>query len=433
MQWVKSHLVLVISGAVGIVSLVMIALGIFLSDVKETLAANQSVYSGLQAVANKPVNQDVLDRVRRQQQDVRRRIDEYLSRAAKVAVHAPLRGGVFPVLKEEVNRIEFPRDHLAKRLYLLQEVLKAGTPPDTQDVQDYQEALDRTRKQEAIDRGEDPNVVGPGVTEAITPDMTPEQRVKVDALAGAAVARAGEIQCYADLNSLDPGSAVTSAHPSQVELWKAQLSLWIQEDMVNVLAKVNEAEAAKVSAAGQKPNVTNLPIKNLLYLAVGNYVPAETAAGGAAPPGASAAAAAVNTPDSGSPPPGTADAVFTARGSTPTVDVVQFAMGLVIDVRSLPALLDEIAKAGFFTPLIVSYDAVPYNASLHEYVYGSAPVIRVRLEYEACMLREKYAEWMPEAVKSGGLSGPASLSGTGGAAPTRQPSYGPPMGGAMER
>ena len=437
MQWVKSHLVLVISGAVGVVSLVMIGLAIFLSDVQETLAANQSVYSSLQAAANKPVNSEVLDAVRRQQLDNRRRVEAFLGQA-KTSVHATLRTGVFPVLKEEVNRIEFPRDHQRQREALLG-LLKAGSPPDEQDVQDYQEGLDRTRKQEAIARGEDPNAVGTGAgVETITADMTPEERIKVDALAGAAVQRANQIRCYADLNSLDPASVITAPHPSDVALWKAQLSLWIQEDMVNILARVNEAEAVKVKAAGQEPNVTNLPVKHLLYLAVGNYVPADAGAGAAfSSSGGGAIAAAVDTADQGGPPPGLADAVFTARGSTPTVDVVHFAMGLVVDVRALPGLLDEIGKSGFFTPLSVSYEAVPYDPTLHENVYGPAPVIRVRLEYEACMLREKYQEWMPEAVKAGGLSGPSGSGGgvgggvMGGPQRPGQP-YGPPAG-VMER
>ena len=66
----------------------------------------------------------------------------------------------------------------------------------------------------------------------------------------------------------------------------------------------------------------------------------------------------------------------------------------------LPAVLNAICEAGFYTPLMVTYEAVPQGELPIGYIYGSAPILAVRLEFEGSFLRNKYAEWMPESIKT---------------------------------
>jgi hypothetical protein len=102
---------------------------------------------------------------------------------------------------------------------------------------------------------------------------------------------------------------------------------------------------------------------------------------------------------------GGGDSAFTERGTTEAVDVLHFDMVLVVDARSLPAVIDEICAAGFYTPLLVNYEVVPPNLTLSGYIYGSAPVIRVTLAMEAAMLRAKYAKIMPPSIETERTSG----------------------------
>lgn len=175
-------------------------------------------------------------------------------------------------------------------------------------------------------------------------------------------------------------------------MWAAQVTLWVQDDILGALAKVNE------NAAKQLPEkdrwVGNLPVKHLQGIWLGGYVPPAEAAGAPVFGHSSAQAGAAPT----GPPPGYPAAVFTNRGTMDGVDVIQFALQLVVDAHALPAIIDEICAAGFYTPLNVSYQVISPNPSLEGYIYGSSGLIRVRLEFEGCFLRKKYEKWMPETV-----------------------------------
>lgn len=465
-RWVKSNLTIVICGTLALVSLVLIGLGFFLPEAQANLTADKSVYDGLQSAGGKAANERAIEDLRRKQNEVRRNVQNWLAAAAKSAPRTLLHPDVFPDAKERFDRSEFKDSADHKRTELLA-TLRAKDQPGPEEVADYREevlkARDRERRESGA--GTDGTTLVPGMPQApvmpmtggpggpgyamdtmqptvIPENVTPEEWVKQDFHAGASVKRAQEVYCYASEASLDPRSLIPpdNRYPSAEIMWETQLSLWIQDDIIQALVRINN------EVAGQLPEdqrwVAYLPVKHLLYIATGFYLPKGLGGGD----GGGSMSGAMNAGGMGpvsvseaSPPAGTA--LFTKRQASETLDVVPLAVGLVIDANYLLRLLDEIGRGGFYTTLNVSYEAVPYDASLHGYIYGPAPVIRVRIELEHCILRDKlmigdkkYLDLMPQLIKAGtyvsqNRGGPSGPSFGAPGMPTRGP-MGPmgPMG-----
>jgi hypothetical protein len=440
------NLALVICGTLVVVSIVLIALGMFLPEAQASLTADKSAYDGLKSVAANAANDRVIEDLRRKQNDNRRTVQNFLAAAAKSTPRTLLHPDVFPEPKEQFDAKEFKEDSDRKRRELLA-LLNAKDEPDQADIDDYKEQMDKAKAREMYLEGKTPaeGMIVPGAanpaipaavnrpgnpmgrtgnfmgtaTQGMPENVTPEEWIKEDSHAGASVNRAHEIYCYANLQSLDPRSLIADAdkYPSPEIMWEVQVSLWMQEDILQVLARIN------TDVANQLPEdqrwVGHLPIKHLLYIATGNYLKAAAAGDtpfsptGGAVGGASPGTGNVSDPN---PPPSVLS--FTKRAVGETLDVVPVAVGLVIDANHLLRLLDEISKSGFYTTLNVNYEAVPYDSSLQGYIYGPAPVIRVRLELEHCILRDKltigdkkYLELMPVAIKTGAWVGPSRTGG----------------------
>ncbi|HOW18146.1 MAG TPA: hypothetical protein PLC79_03840, partial [Phycisphaerae bacterium] len=204
----------------------------------------------------------------------------------------------------------------------------------------------------------------------------------------------------------------------------AQMSLWIQQDVLSALGKLNDAAAARLKPEDRW--VAHMPVKDFLYIRIGDYV-VGPGAGQAA--GASAQSKWTEAVGEPSPPPGDASAVFTNHTSNELYDVIQFAVELVIDARELPAVLDAICGANLYTPLTITGSAPAVNPSFRGKVYGPDPVMRVRVELEGCFLREFYHyvdgkepkdenRFMPASVSNGLVTGQrATREGTGPAMP----------------
>ncbi|UCD29828.1 MAG: hypothetical protein JSV03_04925, partial [Planctomycetota bacterium] len=266
-------------------------------------------------------------------------------------------------------------------------------------------------------------------------EMTLEELIQIDPETRFNVARAHNIYCYANtIESLQQYPKITETdryRPTPEEMWEAQVGLWIEEDIIGALADLNNSVAEKLTAAGKHPWVGNLPVKRILGFWIGGYVPpvSDTGSSGKGSIGGLGASGHGSQLAVG-PPPTNANAVFTNNGCTTSVDVIQFAINLVVEAKMLPSVINALCEAGFYTPLKITYVAIPQQKFPDGYVYGSAPAIEVRLVFEGCFLRSKYEKWMPQIVKDDIAGGKATISSggyaPGGPGPSR---HGDPGGG----
>ena len=185
-----------------------------------------------------------------------------------------------------------------------------------------------------------------------------------------------------DLNSGEP--------PTAEEIWRAQVGYWIQRDIVEAIADINDAAADELKAAGQERWVGTMPVKDVISIRLGPdfYVPVE--GGLYAPPEAGGYAPAV--------PTGTAETVFTKSASGPYYEVIQVSAKLVMDQRDILKLVERISNNRFYTLVRAAYKEVPPNPTLTGKIYGSEPAVNVVLDFEFIMLGGLFREWMPATV-----------------------------------
>lgn len=58
--------------------------------------------------------------------------------------------------------------------------------------------------------------------------------------------------------------------PSARDMWYAQVGLWVQEDVVNAIAKLNDEAAGQLG--GEEACVANMPVKRIVSIQVLGYV-----------------------------------------------------------------------------------------------------------------------------------------------------------------
>lgn len=449
MQWIKSHLVIVIVGSVSLLSLTGLVLGYVMSSVGADLETDSRELTKLQGI--KRVNPKVIDAARKQQQEDAARLAEYFRKYQEAKQYTPLDDMVFADNITDSQRqaaiFRFQDKYQPKSLLQL---LKAKDQPTAEEFTEYEQEI--KAKQDKIEK--ELGVVGGGrPTEALTPPAAP--RAGVPGPTGTdqdssrklrmayAVDRAKQVYCYASEQSLDDRTAevkTSGGTPPIEDLWYAQVALWIQEDIFRALGGLNEASAKELPEEVRW--VAHLPVKRLIKFTMGNYVPrgatGDAEAGGLAPRGGLTASGGGGTGLellTAGP-----TAVFTKRISSETVDVVRFHLDIVVDARRLLDVMDAISKAGFYTPLNVDLHAV-VPAPEEYYIYGTVPVLQMTVVYEGSFMRSSYDKFMPKAVKdaiaegrAGGLGkAGAGLGGTGIRLPAASPGFrGSPRGGRGE-
>jgi hypothetical protein len=183
--------------------------------------------------------------------------------------------------------------------------------------------------------------------------------------------------------------------PTLEETWRAQVGYWIQRDIVQAIADVNNAAAEELKAAGKDRWVGTMPVKEVISIRLGPdfYVPAEGQVYPVPEPGGYSAAV----------PPGTAETVFTKSASGPNFEVIQVSVKLIMDQRDVLKLVRRISQGpgdngSFYTLVRAAYKEVPPNLSLTGKIYGSEPAVNVVLDFEFVMVGGLFRQWMPAEV-----------------------------------
>lgn len=316
----------------------------------------------------------------------------------------PLVEGVLPAATQTTPKIEF-RKRYREEFKRLEQRLHAGRLPTEAEFQRFQDQW--IQLQESKQEG-DPWSILPRVAAAEPAADEPMDRFRLlwnDPFTRKSLEQAKTLWMYIDEGAInDHLMSRTEAIPSEVDIWQAQMSLWIQQDLVTALARVNEAAAAELTKAGQGDRVwvAYLPVKHLHALYIGPLL------GG---PGGGG---------SNGPPNGWVFPSFNARENDAKIFVEPLQVSAIIEADALPRVLASLVSVSFFTPVRISYKRVPANPNQRGYVYGSRKLLDVQIDLEAYYLHSVFGKWMPADIQPV-LTNPAGADLTsllsGGGAP----------------
>ncbi len=417
MAFIKRHLMLLACGALGVLSLVALILGVLIGSVSGQMQEAESLYKRMSSMTRDGVNDEHIRQAQEKAKKLAADFERVRGFIRTLNARKPLREHVFPAPRKQSDAYAFREAYREAIDRLLPEVLKAKSPPTADEYRRMglliaKEKADAARStgpqggapgqppatgapgfaQPGAVPGRLPGPGGPAPEAAAQPGKPPaaptiEELARTDPEVRMSLVRAHETLCYATQPALHivPGLLDSRDVPTVELMWEAQMSLWIQQDVLSALAKLNDAAAARLKPEDRW--VAYTPVKELVYIRIGDYVVG---------PGAAQAAGAVaqsnwtQAAEEPSFPPGDASAVFTNHTSNELYDVMQFAVELVIDARELPAVVDAICGANLYIPLTITGSAPAVNPSFRGKVYGPDPVMRVRIEMEGCFLREFY-------------------------------------------
>lgn len=408
MEFLKRNLFMIgcIAAAGAGIALVATGLGAMPKVVKEMESA-KGLYDELSALQSSSANQRVIDAEKERIEQVLADHEKVMGKAKELyAGYVPLVEGVFPDGKDDLRR-EFRRKYVTAMTDLMTE-LKWGQPAQDADMKIMMDRIMNERRKLEEDSGGtfDAKDVSKHRTEA---GVLTEEGARWSERARADIAAAQRIFCYATMFEVErkPAGPASQQRVASLDFdpemrdtgsvdappiefcWRAQLGYWIQRDVVNAIAAVNNAAAEAVLEAGGTPWVGVLPIKEIISLRVTQkYVPVDADPfAGAKPEGMGLAL-----------PPESAASFFTGTASGPDYEVQQFTLKLVVDPRELPALVEKISANRFHTLLRVAYRVLPPNRDMTGKIYGSEPAVIAVLDFETVELGSVFRPMMPVVV-----------------------------------
>lgn len=195
-----------------------------------------------------------------------------------------------------------------------------------------------------------------------------------------------------------PTQGAQTVAPDAEAIWFAQMGLWIQQDVVSAIAKLNAAST----------NVETSPVKQLVQI----YIPPDrsmyliggpTEGGGATPapaPGAAAASAVPASTDTDPFPKNYAMSV-TGRVCNGVFDVTQFYIVLNVQASDVERVIQELERNRLIT--VCQSEILAVNSSamqLQGYYFGKTPIVTLTLRCEELFMREWTHTLMPSTIKA---------------------------------
>lgn len=388
--------------AMGLAALAGLGVGLwqFLAagEVVKKMATPIATAKELQAATNQPMQNRVwIEEKRRETGDTNARLTRVLESVQKrqkfdsfggaPVQRKPLVDEVLPTAAKTQPRDEFKRAY-REAFTAMVDRLRATDKPTDQELKEAEEReAQRQKAEEALLSS--PWAIG-RVASGEKRRLGATDRVRslwADARVRFSLERAKGISMYIDPGALRMHDLVSRDAPPEVaDIWQAQMSLWIQRDIVGALADVNERAAKKHADGGHADRawVAHLPIKRLISLSIAPFL------GG---PGGGQS----NWQNVGLLYPS-----FTKRGNNEQFFMVPLVLRLVVETEEIPSVLDALVEASFMTPVQISYDEVRPNWRQIGYVYGQKPVVALNINLEAYYSHGVFGPFMP--------TGPGSIA-----------------------
>lgn len=385
----------ILLGAAGIRSMVQVRRQ--MSDAVSLLGQLQGLTRG--PGGGPPINAKAIEAEQQRIESIDDQYEEVMRLADEHSGHAPLMQNFFPRPQDFRVRDQFPYAYREALQGLLKK-LNAGTVPTVEEVAAEEERIREEESDAEAFFGMDDEEQSPPDREgtAANPSgLIDEAEARLSPDVRASIKKAKSIYCYADLmSSLHINAVVWQSRgvpPALADCWDAQVSLWIQQDVIDALARANEQAAGALKENGETPWVGNLPVKDVISIRLskgdfGHYVVADASGTDPARPGGADPAY----------PPGSPRFAFTGDASGPEYELIQFTVKLVVDARDLPEIINELCRNNFTTLLRIAYVAEPPNLSMVGKIYGDEPAVNVVMDFETCLFSKLYLDLMPDEI-----------------------------------
>jgi hypothetical protein len=417
LDFLKAQWISLVSGLGALAGIALLALGMMSTQVTEEMAKHKATAGQIASLVGSAKHEGMIDAEKERGAKFDEQYRAALDAARQINKREPLLPNAFPRPASQAVAFQFQEAYKNRFLALPRE-LKGGGPPTAQEVQDEVDRLVEKLRQAAGDRRlNDPTAPpvtptpppgpppGPGEPPLPGPTTPPTGGVQIPAGEAerlAAIRKARNIRMYVEASGtraafqISPIVGLVDA-PAARDMWYAQVGLWVQEDVVEALAGLNEETAAKLKP--EDAHVGNMPVKHLLNIKVNGYITKtaqiirfdtvrqDTGGGTQGPLGPTA----IN--------PGELRPSFTGRTGDDQFDLVRFSVQLIVDQRDLLRAADALTRVNFNQLVNLSYDAGPAGGQDGPYLYGEAPLVRATYEFEGFMARKAYEELMPEDVR----------------------------------
>lgn len=389
MVFIKKNLLMLILGVVS-VGAISTAVWAYVAgdEIVKQMQSLDGIKSRLRSAKAKPQNLATIEAKRREVEEKEARLKKTLESVLAVQTTNAFYGAprellvadILPAPKDNSQRFEFKERYKSEFEKLLPR-LKARVKAELDEVAREQAIIDGQEQgadSEVLDNPWRPLVAAPEKRRSAAKGSLEEfLRRYAEARAAEKVARG--IYMYVDRYALRmQPMAESSAAPNDTEIWHAQMSLWIQQDLVVALASVNEKRAEALRAAKREYDawVAYMPVKHLRSLRISGRL----GRGGGLNQGGFALS-------------------FTTLDNDKDKFVVPLQLELVIEEAALNEVLDALCTIGFYTPLCVQYEAVEPDPLQREYLYGNDPVVFARIDLEGYYFREVFDKWIPKDLK----------------------------------
>ncbi len=388
-----------------------------MGTVRSEMDLAKRLYGDLDRVAGSAVQPKSIDAEKDRIRQARNQQEQVLAHFAARNVRKPLLENLLPDPGRGTQGKQLRYDFRSKYQDAMNSLLlrlNAGQPPSKQEIENTADYLRKKAMEEqefGAGDGESPKGgagrPGPGSRGPGTGDSAamPERKgpastqaywaalkdeAQNDATMLTCIDKARNIFCYAsvgrggsfDLHRMFLDTDETA--PGMADIWLAQLLYWIQEDIAEALANVNDRAAARL----EKPWVGNLPIKDVRSIGVSDYIQDTD----------SSPATNVRA-QPGDRPPEHPDAVFTHLAAETLYDVINVRLRIVIDVRALPLILHELAHDKYQVVLNVGYEEVRPDLSFRGKIYGPQPVVLATIDLQTYLFYKAYVPLMPEVIR----------------------------------
>ena len=255
--------------------------------------------------------------------------------------------------------------------------LQAGMPPSPNDIAlKVQQRAEEIKQKEAflLPNGQIGN------QEALNLKIS-EMQQKLPGELRSQVANSSKVYISPDTFEIYPRIASVSGAPDPIDIYFAQLSYWIQEDVVKAVKEVNES--AK--------NVTEAPVKHLVSIRVKSQgIPTFiTPIDG------------TNVTDPDTQLPKVPQVSPTGRVCNGLYDVFHFQVKADVQADKVAEFLRGLGRNRFITPMSVDVQAGDIATSLAQGLqYGDKPVVNLTAECEVLYMRKWNAPLMPQAIRT---------------------------------